>query len=140
MLERNPTYRERYYEAEPAAGDSEGQALVEKFRGRRLPMVDRVEVSIIEEAQPRWLAFLNGQIDFVRVPSAFANFAAPTGALAPNLSKRGVTARKYVNPDFTMSWFNMEDTVVGGYAPEKVALRRAIALGRHYSAVVSLPD
>ena len=27
-----------------------------------------------------------------------------------------------------MSWFNMEDPVVGGYTPEKVALRRAIAL------------
>jgi ABC-type transport system substrate-binding protein len=27
-----------------------------------------------------------------------------------------------------MSWFNMEDPVVGGYTPEKVALRRAIGL------------
>ena len=30
-------------------------------RAARLPMVDRVEVSIIDEAQPRWLSFLNGQ-------------------------------------------------------------------------------
>ena len=28
------------------------------FKGRRLPMIDRVEISIIEEVQPRWLSFL----------------------------------------------------------------------------------
>jgi ABC-type transport system substrate-binding protein len=116
------------YDAEPAADDVQGQAWLARFKGRRLPLNDGVEISLLEEEQARWLSFLNGQIDFVRVPSAFANFAAPTGALAPNLTKRGVTARKYVNPDFTMSWFNMEDPVVGGYTPEKVALRRAIAL------------
>ena len=29
-----------------------------KLKGRKLPMLDRVEIAIIEEAQPRWLAFL----------------------------------------------------------------------------------
>jgi ABC-type transport system substrate-binding protein len=36
--------------------------------------------------------------------------------------------RQYVNADFTMAFFNMEDPVVGGYTPERVALRRAIGL------------
>ena len=49
VLERNPDYREVFYDAEPAADDAEGQALLAQFKGRRLPMVDRVEVSIIEE-------------------------------------------------------------------------------------------
>ena len=30
-------------------------------RGRRLPLMDRVEIAIIEEQQPRWLSFLNEQ-------------------------------------------------------------------------------
>ena len=67
VLERNPDYREMLYDAEPAADDAEGQALLARFKGRRLPMVDRVEISIIEEEQPRWLAFLNGEAD-CRVP------------------------------------------------------------------------
>ena len=29
---------------------------------RRLPLIDRIEVSVIEEAQPRWLAFVGGKI------------------------------------------------------------------------------
>jgi ABC-type transport system substrate-binding protein len=128
VLERNPDYREVLYDAEPNADDVQGQAWLARFKGRRVPLNDGVEISVLEEEQSRWLSFLNGQIDYVRVPSAFANFAAPTGTLAPNLVKRGIHARKYLNPDFTMSWFNMEDPIVGGYAPENVALRRAIGL------------
>jgi ABC-type transport system substrate-binding protein len=66
VLERNPGFRDMRWDAEPAADDAEGQALLKRFKGRKLPMVDRVEVSIIEEAQPRWLAFLNAQIDSSR--------------------------------------------------------------------------
>ena len=56
VLERNPGYRERVYDAEPNADDAEGQAWVAKFKGRRLPMVDRVEVAVIHENQPMWLS------------------------------------------------------------------------------------
>jgi ABC-type transport system substrate-binding protein len=128
VLERNPSFRELRFDAEPAADDVQGQAWLARFKGRRLPFNDGVEISVLEEEQARWLSFLNGEVDFVRVPNAFTYHAAPTGTLAPNLAKRGIFARRYVNPDFTMSWFNMEDPLVGGYAPEKVALRRAIGL------------
>ena len=60
VLERNPGLPRSAYDAQPAADDAEGQALLRRFKGRRLPMIDRVEISIIEEAQPRWLSFLNG--------------------------------------------------------------------------------
>jgi ABC-type transport system substrate-binding protein len=128
VLERNPTFREVLYDGEPAADDVQGQAWLARFKGRRLPLNDGVEISVLEEGQARWLSFLQGRVDYVRVPPEFTNFAAPAGTLAPNLVKRGIQARKYVNPDFTVSWFNMEDPVVGGYTPDKVALRRAIGL------------
>jgi ABC-type transport system substrate-binding protein len=128
VLERNPGFRDMRYEAEPEPDDVQGQAWVARFKGRRLPLNDGVEISILEEEQARWLSFLNGQIDYVRVPNAFGDYAVPNGALAPNLAKRGIHIRRYVNPDFTMSWFNMDDPVVGGYTAEKVALRRAIGL------------
>ncbi len=128
VLERNPTFREVLYDGAPAADDAEGQALLRRFKGRRLPMVDRVEVSIIEEGQPRWLAFLNGQFDYVGVPLEFVDMAVPNGRLAPNLEKQGVRAYRAVQPDRTLYYFNMEDPVVGGYTADKVALRRAISL------------
>ena len=128
VLERNPEYREVVYDAAPAADDAEGQALLAKLKGRRLPMVDRVEISIIEEAQPRWLAFLNGQLDFLAVPTEFVSQAVPNGKLAPNLAKRGIRSYRQVNPSSGYTYFNMNDPVVGGYTPDKVALRRAIGL------------
>jgi len=127
-LERNPDYREVLWDAEPAAGDAAGQALVKRFKGRRIPMIDRVEISIIEESQPRWLAFLNGQLDYIEVPIDFANQAAPNGRIAPNLARKGIQLQRVIKADESMSYFNMEDPVVGGYTPDKVALRRAIGL------------
>ena len=34
VLERNPTYRDVVYDEEPNADDAEGQALLQKFKGR----------------------------------------------------------------------------------------------------------
>ena len=127
-LERNAGYRELRYDGEPAADDAEGQALLRRFKGRRLPMVDRVEISVVEESQPRWLTFLNGDFDLATVPLEFANQAVPGGHLAPYLVKRGVSMDRYASPDRTLFYFNMDDAVVGGMAAEKVALRRAISL------------
>jgi ABC-type transport system substrate-binding protein len=131
VLEKSPTFRERFYEdeAEPAPDDAEGQALLARFRGRRLPMVDEVHISIIEEPQPRWLSFLNEQADFIeRVPEEFILDAMPAGKLAASLAKRGIQGMRTVGPEGTLTVYNMEHPIVGGYTPEKVALRRAINL------------
>ncbi|MDN3918983.1 ABC transporter substrate-binding protein [Roseateles violae] len=129
VLERNPNFRELFYDAEPNADDAQGQALLARFKSRRLPMVDRIEISIIEESQPRWLSFLNRQLDYISVPLEFSSVAAPKGRLAPNLAKQGIQMERVLNSDRTLYYFNMDDPLVGGDAPEKVALRRAIALG-----------
>jgi ABC-type transport system substrate-binding protein len=128
VLERNPDYRDVRWDAEPAADDPEGQAIAARLKGRRLPLVDRVEISIIEESQPRWLAFLNGQLDYVNVPPEFVNIAMPAGKIAPHLAKKGIRGHRVVNADSAFTYFNMEDPLVGGYTPDKVALRRAIGL------------
>ena len=129
VLERNPTYREVYYDAQPPADDAEAQAIAAAMKGKRLPLVDRVEVSVIEETQPRWLAFLNGEHDMIeRLPNEFATIAIPNDRLAPHLVKRGIRATRAPAVDATLTYFGMEHPLVGGYTPDKVALRRAIAL------------
>ena len=130
MLERNPSYRDDFYDAQPAADDAEGQALLARLKGRKLPMVDRVEISIIEQAQPRWLSFLNGEQNFLeRLPNEFVDQAIPGNKLAPHLAKRGVQMFRVPATDVNLTVFNMESPIVGGYTPENVALRRAMALG-----------
>ncbi len=133
VVERNPSYREHVYDPQPGADDAEGQAMLARFKGRRLPMIDEVEVSIIEESQPLWLAFVNAEVDALatqagQLPPEFISIAAPNGKLAPHLARRGVRLARTVLADSAFQYFNMEDPVVGGYTPEKVALRRAISL------------
>ena len=101
-----------------------------RMSGKRLPLIDRVEVYIVEEAQPRWLAFLNAEHDLITaVPAEFVNMAVPEGRLAPNLQKKRLQMHRVTALDLTFTYFSMEHPVVGGYTPDKVALRRAIALG-----------
>jgi ABC-type transport system substrate-binding protein len=139
VLVRNPGYREHFYDAEPNADDAEGQALLQHFRGRRLPMVDRVEIAIIEQAQPRWLSFVNGEQDLLeRVPTEFIDQAIPGGKVAPNLARHGIKAYRVASADVTLVVFNMENPLVGGYTPEKVALRRAMVLGNDVSREISI--
>jgi ABC-type transport system substrate-binding protein len=129
ILERNPNYRARTYDAEPNADDAEGQALLQRFKGRTLPMIDRVEISIIEEQQPRWLSFLNRQQDFLeRLAAEFVPTAVPNGKLAPNLARQHIQAFRTLASDVTLTVYNMENPVIGGYSPDKVALRRAMNL------------
>ena len=128
VLERNPGYREVRFEAEPPAGDVEYQALHQKLAGRRLPLVDRIEINVIDESQPRWLAFLGGQLDALRLPEDMVPMAMPGGRLAPFLARRGVRARRVEMPAIGHTFFNFDDPLVGGYGPTQVALRRAIAL------------
>ncbi|MFG5408337.1 ABC transporter substrate-binding protein [Piscinibacter sakaiensis] len=138
VLERNPGFREQRWEAEPAPDDAEGQRMAQRLRGRRLPLVDRIEVNVIEETQPRWLAFANGDLDVLELPPEYAPIAVPNGVLAPHLARRGVRLRRQQQADMTMSYFNMDDPLVGGLAPEKVALRRAVALAYDNAADLRL--
>ena len=129
VMLRNPTYREVFFNAEPAANDERGQQMLARLKGKRIPLNDRVEISILNEEQPRWLAFLNAEHDMIQgVPGSFAPVAIPNNKLAPNLAKRGIQLIRTPQSDITMSYFNIEDPIVGGYTPDKIALRRAIAL------------
>ena len=131
VLERNPSYRRVVYEGTPADAGPEGalaQPMARSLAGRALPLVDEVQVDIVEESQPRWLSFLNGNYHWLQVPGDFVRLAAPGGELAPFLKKQGVRLQRSLQPMMTMSFFFMEHPLVGGYTPEKVALRRAIGL------------
>ena len=139
VFEPNPNYRREVYDPQPAAGDERGQAIAAKLRGRKLPMVDRVEVYIVEEQQPRYLAFLNEEFDFLeRIPAEFSSITFPNNQLAADLRRRGIQMDQVPGMELTYSYFAMKDPVVGGYTPEKIALRRAIVLGQDVNAEVTV--
>ncbi|MFN8985627.1 MAG: ABC transporter substrate-binding protein [Burkholderiales bacterium] len=135
----NPGFREEYWEAEPNADDAKGQEIAKKMRGKRLPMVGRIEFYVIEETQPRWLSFRNMQHDYIdRVHPDFINQAYPNNKLAKDLEKLGVQVSRTAAMEVTYAYFAMENPVVGGYTPDKVALRRAIGMGYNAPEEISI--
>ncbi len=141
VLERNPHHERVYDELPPADAphiNAASRAHAERVRGQRLPLLDRVEIAVVEEAQPRWLAFLNQEVDFLAVPAEFASMTVPGGQIAPFLAKANIGLHTATQPTTWYTYFGMENPLVGGYEPHKVALRRAIALAYNVPREVAL--
>ena len=136
VLEVNPTYRDEFY---PESNHPDDRSFA-KLRGRKLPLVGRVEISIIEESNPRLLAFEQGNLDYVAVPPDLVpNVLDPGNKLKPRLVKEGITLARGIQPTITYAFFNMEDPVVGGYTPDKIALRRAIGMAYNVDEEIAYP-
>ncbi len=113
----------------PESSNPADRAIVAQLSGKKLPLVGRVEISIIEESNPRLLAFEKGDLDYVTVPPDLVwNVLDPGNRLKPRFAKAGVVLARGIQPAITYTYFNMEDPVVGGYTPDKIALRRAIGM------------
>ena len=129
VLERNPRFREqRFHTVGAPEDDAAATAVAQRLAGARAPLLDRIEFAIIEESQPRWLAFLGGEHDIVTLPPDFGPLAMPGGQVAPFLRKAGVHAERGLAPSVALTFFNCADPAVGGNTPERVALRRAVSL------------
>jgi oligopeptide transport system substrate-binding protein len=127
VLEANPNYREESF---PAAGEPGDAALIARMNGRRLPQVGRVEIAIIEESNPQLLAFNSGELDYANVPAdLIPNVLDAGNKLKPYYTDQKVAHWRVTQPALAYMYFNMEDPVVGGYTPDRIALRRAIVMG-----------
>ena len=128
VLDRNPRYRNDEFKTVGAGPEPYLQEAATHLKGRRGPLLDRIEIDIVDESQPRWLAFLGGEHDVLTVPTDLGRLALPGGKLAPFLARQGVHARSTKSPNVGHTYFNIDDPLVGGYTPERVALRRAVTL------------
>jgi len=127
VLDANPGYRRVIWDF--AGSDApRDKAAVTAMKGKTIPQIGRVEISIIEEEQSRWLAFQRGEIDYIDRFGSFAPIAIPDNKLAADLAARGIEWDRSVEPEITYYFFNMNDPAVGGYTKDRIALRRAIAI------------
>ncbi|HSQ82760.1 MAG TPA: ABC transporter substrate-binding protein [Casimicrobiaceae bacterium] len=135
-LVANPGFRETHYvPAGPIPPES--QPVADALKDKRLPLAGRIEISVIEEGQARWLAFLKGEVDTLdSIPVDFVDQALDNGRLKPALAARGIVHDILIRPNTYWTYFNMKDPVVGGYTPAKIALRRAIAMGYDVGSLI----
>lgn len=140
VLEKNPDYRGHTLEtryANPA--DPWDQQAIKALGGKTLPLIDRIEISPIEEEQPRFLAFMNREHDYLEeTPAVFIDQILPNGKLSPEMQKRNMRAFREEAPEVTFDSFNLDDPVVGGYKPENVGFRRALVLAHDRGQEISI--
>ncbi len=131
VLEANPDYRGFTWDFAPAPGDEAwDDQLIKEMRGKTMPQIGRVEITVMDEDQTRWLAFRQQQLDMVNVPLGFLTQAlTPDDKLQPDLAAQDIRLFRANELDVTYTTFNFRDPIVGGYTPEKIALRRAISMG-----------
>jgi ABC-type transport system substrate-binding protein len=126
VLEANPDYRRVVF---PENADAPQQELVRAMRGKTLPSIGRIEISIIEESQPEILAFTQGDLDYISLGGDDTRRVMENGTLRPDLVARGIRHLRFGAPSLTFTYFNMDDPLVGGYSTQQIALRRAIGMG-----------
>ena len=127
FLEANPDYRGFVWDFK-AGADPDDARIVKEMKGKKMPQVGRIEVSVIEEDQARLLAFQSGEIDLMNMEGPLAPNVLDGGTLKPELAKKGVRLSRFVDPEITYHYWNLQDPVVGGLTKEKIALRRAMAM------------
>jgi oligopeptide transport system substrate-binding protein len=93
---KNPKFREKYFPG--------------KEKKERIPLVDKITVHVILEAQPRWLSFQKAKIDLLGIPKDnFDQAVDENFKLVPELSDKGVNLSWTPMLDVTFYAFNHED-------------------------------
>jgi ABC-type transport system substrate-binding protein len=120
---KNPNYRKVSFPGEGSDEDSKMGLFADK--GKQLPLVDKVEVHIITEPQPRWLGFLKGKYEYLPIPKDnFNQVIIPGEGLAKEFKEKSISERKKVGLDITYIAFNHEHPLF----KDNINLRRAMSL------------
>jgi len=121
-LVKNPNFRDEFYPSEGEAADRAEGRLADA--GRKLPMVDRILMMIVQEDPPRWFLFMEGKIDASGIPKDnFSEAIDQRRGLTLQMQKLNIHLCVFRDPSTYWLGFNMEDKVLG----KNKALREAIS-------------
>lgn len=129
-LTRNPNYRTEYYPTEHEAGDVEKGLWNPELTKRKLPLLDRVDVTFYVPDPAMWLDFEQGKLGMTQVPAEYFDkaFVRRNRQLREEYKSRGITSHAINMLDFIFRGFNMEDPILGGYDEKSKKLRQALSL------------
>ena len=140
VLKKNPTWRGGTYPAADQIGPKAKSLGLDRAAGQKLPFVDTVVYHIITESNPRWLKFMNGEVDFMAPPKDNFASAIQNNKLTPEMVAKGVTLDINSSLDITYWFFNMEDPVWGASNPNGKKLRQAVWLSYDVAKYIEIFD
>src|SRR5207247_10596997 len=68
------------------------------------------------------------ECDMMNMEGALASNVLDGDKLKPELANKGIKLSRFVDPEISYHFWNLQDPVIGGYTKERVALRRAMAM------------
>jgi oligopeptide transport system substrate-binding protein len=133
ILRRNPNFRDEFFPEEHMPED-EAHGL-HLGAGKKLPILDRINVTFIEQDQPMWLHFRAEDFDYGQVPDenmpqVFSKRSVEgkrTIVMKQIWRDQGIRYQPVPLMDFIFIGFNMEDELVGGNSEKNTKLRQAIS-------------
>ena len=137
VLEENKDHRAETWDFQ-AGSDPDDQRIVAQMKGKKIPQIGRIVISVMLEDQSRWLAFQSGDADLFWLDGPLALKAIKDGKLLPELTAKGVQLSRIADPEISYFYWNMQDPVLGGFSKEKIALRRAIAMAHNIDEEISV--
>lgn len=104
---RNPKFRDKFYPSEGEEGDDKLGLLADA--GKKIPLVDKINVHIITESQPRLLSFLKAKDDLLEVKdNNIPQVITPNRDLKEEHKEKGVRLVMKPMLDVTYFAFNHE--------------------------------
>ncbi len=100
-LERNPDFRNEVYPL--AAGE---------LAGKKMPALEGIEFLVMQEEQPRWLTFMKGKLDFIRIPKDNYALAIHDGNLTQELVDKGIRLSKVRPTSIFYLTLNVKDPIL----------------------------
>jgi len=137
VLDANPNFRGVSWDFTPS-DDPEDKEIAARMKGKRIPQIGRIDISVMLEGQSRLLAFRNDEIDLFELGGALAPLVMQDGKLKPEFVKKGVQLSRSIDPEIDYDYWNMRDPLVGGLSQDKIALRRAIAMAHDVNTEIQV--
>lgn len=123
VYNKNPKFRDKFYPSEGEEGDDKQGLLADA--GKKLPLVDRINVHIIVESQPKWLSFMKGKDDIIEVKDVNIQQSIDENKnLKPEHKSKGIRLVMMPMLDVTFFAFNNQDPLF----KNNVKLRQAMNL------------
>lgn len=126
IFERNPTYRGDLF---PSELDEYAKEIgMDKYVGKKMPFVDRIEFPIYTEQQPMFLNFKKGVLDAAAaIPKdSFDGVITEGEKLGGELQKKQIVLQKTPEPVLWYLNFNAQDELVGKNKYLRAAILHAI--------------
>ena len=139
LLRRNPTFHDDFYPSH--ASPSLNTPYYLEGSGKRLPLIEEIDIRIKPEIWSNWLSFLNGEIEVMEVPKDALGQVIQMGQgaeLSPEMKAKHLRLQIVNSISMYYLGFNMRDPLVGQNKLLRQALSSALELHPNQPARMGL--